>query len=132
MGIIMCCISALGQNTVYAEKKLNDDSINVQVITQDGQKYWNVTNLLCKKIVVGQTSKEYYDEKSNGIAPLTKGDTLTKGQSKIFAIDYFSKDDPGKFPYFLLKWQEFTNKEVDRFVHFCNSQCAVNGIIVAF
>ena len=96
---------------------------------REGIHYWVITNEKYSKIIIGRTSPEYF-ENYNGPAPLTQGDTLQKGQSKICPIDFFSKHDKNKFPYFLLKYQGFGNNDTDYFVHFCDDKCAVSGKIV--
>ena len=130
--IMAYCLSSFGQSpTWYAKKSINNDSIKIEVMIREGIHYWVITNEKYPKIVIGSTSSEY-TESHNGPAPLTQGDTLQKGQSKICPIDFFSKNDKNKFPYFLLKYQGFGNNDTDYFVQFCDDKGPVSGKIVVY
>ncbi len=123
---MLSCMLVFGQKTytTYAIKKINNDSIKICVLQKDGKKYWGITNLLCEKVIVGTKSGYYYEPymktqmwHTGGIA---EGDVLKKGESKIYPIDFFSKDSrySKEYPNFLIKWKDFNLKVEDYFVHF--------------
>jgi hypothetical protein len=94
---------------------MNDDKIVVQVLTKEGKKYWNVTNLTCPKILVGTKTADFF-EKIEGMgnvssARLSSADTLRKGESKMYPIDFFSVDDHynKEMPNFPIVWNDIEN-----------------------
>lgn len=113
---------------VYAEKKIND-SITVQVVQKGTKKYWKIINSGYEKIVIGTKISHFYEKNIDGGGMLsggriTEGDTLIKGQSKLYPIDFFSKESlyNKEFPNFVLAWENLDNPQrqtlCDYFVHF--------------
>ncbi len=130
------------RKTIYASKLLNDNKCLVEILKKDKTKFWRVTNLDCSLLVVGKKSKTRIEPYMDGpqkweVLGIGEGDTLRRGKSKIYPIDFFSGDSHynKKYPNFLLRWSTDTvHQMANYFAHFQEDSIAIieGGRIVDF